>query len=146
MTAIHALRRSRLAGLAGLASAAALAWLAAHADGLTAETGPPGAAPDPAMRALIDAFERGERRASQTLISFRGPDEQPLYLATAPCCDHFNGLYDRKGRRICAPSGGFSGVGDGTCPPWARLDLLQARIRLAPTPAAQQPSAPAASR
>lgn len=37
------------------------------------------------------------------------------YLAVAPCCDHFNILYDEKAKPICSPTGGFTGRGDGTC-------------------------------
>ncbi len=37
------------------------------------------------------------------------------YLFTADCCDHFNLLYDENCKVICAPSGGFTGKGDGKC-------------------------------
>ncbi|MBM3417194.1 MAG: hypothetical protein FJY20_12355 [Bacteroidetes bacterium] len=37
------------------------------------------------------------------------------YLFTAPCCDFYNIAYDDSCRRICAPSGGFTGGGDGLC-------------------------------
>lgn len=38
-----------------------------------------------------------------------------VYFFTAQCCDQFNDLYDDSCRRICAPSGGFTGRGDGKC-------------------------------
>ncbi len=38
-----------------------------------------------------------------------------VYLVTAPCCDHYNVLYDTACKEICAPSGGFTGRGDGKC-------------------------------
>lgn len=37
------------------------------------------------------------------------------YLFTADCCDHYNVLYDENCKMICAPSGGFTGKGDGKC-------------------------------
>jgi hypothetical protein len=37
------------------------------------------------------------------------------YLFTAPCCDFYNIAYDDSCKRICAPSGGFTGGGDGQC-------------------------------
>lgn len=45
-------------------------------------------------------------------VSYEG---KPAYLFIAPCCDRFNDLHDADGRRLCAPSGGFSGQGDGKC-------------------------------
>lgn len=43
------------------------------------------------------------------------------YWARSPCCDLPNPLYDERGKYVCAPSGGFSGLGDGKCP-----DLVKA--------------------
>src|SRR5262245_15993153 len=39
------------------------------------------------------------------------------YAIPSPCCDKFNYLYDSRGVILCAPSGGFTGRGDGNCPP-----------------------------
>jgi hypothetical protein len=39
-----------------------------------------------------------------------------VYLFTADCCDQFNTVYDDSCKAICAPSGGFTGKGDGKCP------------------------------
>jgi hypothetical protein len=41
---------------------------------------------------------------------------KPAYLIPSPCCDKFDYLYDFKGVILCAPSGGFTGRGDGSCP------------------------------
>ena len=41
---------------------------------------------------------------------------QTVYEMLAGCCDRFNELYDASGRYLCAPSGGFTGTGDGKCP------------------------------
>jgi hypothetical protein len=38
-----------------------------------------------------------------------------VYLFSADCCDQFNYLYDKDCNVICAPSGGFTGRGDGAC-------------------------------
>jgi hypothetical protein len=45
-------------------------------------------------------------------VTYQGAD---AFLFIAPCCDRFNHLYDRAGNRICAPSGGITGQGDGKC-------------------------------
>jgi len=39
------------------------------------------------------------------------------YYVTSYCCDMMSELYDANCKRICSPDGGFSGHGDGTCPP-----------------------------
>ena len=41
---------------------------------------------------------------------------KPAYLIASPCCDKFDYLYDTRGIIVCAPSGGFTGGGDGSCP------------------------------
>jgi hypothetical protein len=38
-----------------------------------------------------------------------------VYLFTAQCCDQLNMLYDPDCNMICAPSGGFTGLGDRKC-------------------------------
>jgi len=38
-----------------------------------------------------------------------------VYLFSSPCCDQFNYLYDKNCNIICAPTGGFTGKGDGKC-------------------------------
>jgi len=41
---------------------------------------------------------------------------QRVYLISAPCCDNYTTLYDACLNVLCAPSGGFTGRGDGLCP------------------------------
>lgn len=41
---------------------------------------------------------------------------QAVYYIPAQCCDQFSALFDKNGKAICAPDGGFSGRGDGRCP------------------------------
>lgn len=55
------------------------------------------------------------------------------YLALAPCCDRHDYLYNAQGEYICAPSGGFSGSGDGKCPR-LRQALRQSTGELVPNP------------
>ena len=95
------------------------------------------AQPDPAIRERIRAFETGIGRRPNDLVSFTGPDNRPVYLFTAPCCDQFNPLYDAEGRFICAPTGGFAGSGDGKCPAWVGM-----RKHRLPAPIGTQPTAP----
>ncbi|CAF3402982.1 unnamed protein product [Rotaria socialis] len=42
-------------------------------------------------------------------------DDKTTYLFSSNCCDQFNSLYDESCNHICAPSGGFTGRGDGRC-------------------------------
>jgi hypothetical protein len=41
---------------------------------------------------------------------------QTVYYVPAQCCDLYSTLYNANGERICAPDGGFTGLGDGKCP------------------------------
>ena len=41
---------------------------------------------------------------------------QTVYLVTADCCDQFITLMSKRCEVLCAPSGGFTGRGDGNCP------------------------------
>ncbi len=43
-------------------------------------------------------------------------DGKTYYYITSDCCDQFNYLYDENCNEVCAPDGGFSGEGDGSCP------------------------------
>jgi hypothetical protein len=43
-------------------------------------------------------------------------NEEVVYFVMSPCCDQFDVLYSVNKTPICAPSGGFSGAGDGKCP------------------------------
>lgn len=87
--------------------------------------------PDPAMRERIAAFEAGSTQERASMMAFKRADGRVFYLVNAPCCDHVNPLYDADGRRICAPTGGFGGAGDGRCPAWVH-QLLRGGPRGAP--------------
>lgn len=38
-----------------------------------------------------------------------------VFLFSSNCCDQFDMLYDDHCNVVCAPSGGFTGKGDGKC-------------------------------
>ena len=46
-------------------------------------------------------------------------DGRRVYSLSADCCDFFSTLYDKNCNYICAPSGGFTGKGDGKCKDFA---------------------------
>jgi hypothetical protein len=39
-----------------------------------------------------------------------------VYAISADCCDRFTTVVDANCNYVCAPSGGFTGRGDGKCP------------------------------
>ena len=73
----------------------------------------------------IAVFERTPEDAEAVEILALPHAGDTAYLFVAPCCDQFNLLYDAQGRRLCAPSGGITGRGDGRCEP--PPDLSSAR-------------------
>lgn len=54
-------------------------------------------------------------RTTETMTRYE-VNGKVYYQALAPCCDQFNPLYDERGHFVCAPSGGYTGRGDGQCP------------------------------
>ncbi|RQP25529.1 DUF6970 domain-containing protein [Piscinibacter terrae] len=71
---------------------------------------------------------------------------QPAYLEIAPCCDQYNPLFDAKGQRICAPTGGFHGGGDMKCPNPADPRTKVRLVWVHPKSADQNPPAPQLSK
>ena len=68
------------------------------------------------IRDLIARFQRepvGSPPRSIWRYEYKG---QTVYYVPAQCCDQFSQLFDAKGKSICAPNGGLSGMGDGKCP------------------------------
>ena len=43
-------------------------------------------------------------------------DGKKVYAISSNCCDFFNTVVDSDCNYVCAPSGGFTGRGDGKCP------------------------------
>jgi hypothetical protein len=41
---------------------------------------------------------------------------ETVYLTLGDCCDQFDEVFTEACARICAPSGGKTGTGDGKCP------------------------------
>jgi hypothetical protein len=52
---------------------------------------------------------------SAFVYRYENHGEEPVYLLSPGCCDMFTELYDENCNYICAPSGGFTGKGDGKC-------------------------------
>lgn len=68
------------------------------------------------VRRQIHVYETPSKRAESQVthkVMYLG---KPAYVIPSPCCDQFDYLYDAKGTVLCAPAGGFSGRGDGSCP------------------------------
>jgi len=102
-------------------AALALALLASACSSVDKPVAPVSVAePDPVVRERIRAYENGTTRQLLGILRMQRADGQAFYLIDAPCCDQVNPLYDADGRRICAPTGGFAGSGDGKCPGWVR--------------------------
>lgn len=91
-------------------------WVACCAT--PAFTAATGELPGPQSRTAqeqIAAYESAppdKRPSDITRVLYNG---KPAYVISSPCCDQFNYMYDADGQRICAPSGGFTGQGDGRC-------------------------------
>ena len=69
------------------------------------------------IKQQIAEFDKGAAASTNRVdgeIVFEG---ESLYLIHSPCCDLFDYLYTADGETFCAPSGGFTGRGDGKCPP-----------------------------
>lgn len=75
------------------------------------------------QRMLQDAQNQPHNTLAIYSIKHNG---QTYYLRTPSCCDRFSELYNQQGQFICAPSGGFTGQGDGKC---GGLDIREAPTR-----------------
>ena len=68
------------------------------------------------VKQQIDAYEMPTKEVGSQVTRKVVYSGKPAYLIPSLCCDKFNYLYDSKGVILCAPSGGFAGSGDGSCP------------------------------
>ena len=68
------------------------------------------------VKQQIRAFEMPTREAPSQVTGKVIYGDEPFYSIPSPCCDKYNYLYDSRGVILCAPSGGFTGRGDGSCP------------------------------
>ncbi len=68
------------------------------------------------VQKLIDDASRETPPTTPIRVDEYSYKGKKVYLFTADCCDFYNIVYDDSCKRICAPSGGFTGGGDGKCP------------------------------
>ncbi len=74
---------------------------------------------DSSPACVTSIIEQAQKKAVQnppTEIWEWKLDGKTYYYVNAPCCDQFSTLYDDQCQRVCAPSGGIAGKGDGRCP------------------------------
>lgn len=65
---------------------------------------------------MIDSTKKLEPALQLTEIRRYVYDGSRVYLVGMPCCDQFSALYDSACNYLFAPSGGFTGKGDGSHP------------------------------
>lgn len=63
----------------------------------------------------IDSLKRQPKQNPAASIEEYRYNGRKVYLYSAPCCDQYNVLVDENCNQLCAPSGGFTGKGDGKC-------------------------------
>ncbi|MBI3138299.1 MAG: hypothetical protein HYZ15_06925 [Sphingobacteriales bacterium] len=68
------------------------------------------------MRKILDSAAKDIPPVLPQQVDEYEYNGKKVYLFTMPCCDFFNPVYDEQCKQLCAPSGGFSGKGDGKCP------------------------------
>ena len=78
----------------------------------------------PCLQKIIDEENKRTPPDGPLQITEYLYNDKTYYLFTAPCCDQFNTLYDDSCRMICAPTGGFTGRGDGKCPDFSKTAKL----------------------
>jgi len=68
------------------------------------------------VQKLIDEAAKANPPATPLAVDEYSYKGKKVYLFTADCCDFYNIAYDENCNPLCAPSGGFTGGGDGKCP------------------------------
>ena len=63
----------------------------------------------------IDSIQKEPRWNPPAEVNEYSYEGNQVYLFTSNCCDQDNSLYDYDCKNICAPTGGFTGKGDGKC-------------------------------
>ena len=79
------------------------------------------------VRKLIDNANKETPSSAALQVDEYLYKNKKMFLFTAQCCDQFNMLYDDSCKAVCAPTGGFSGRGDGKC---TDFDSAAEHIRL----------------
>lgn len=64
---------------------------------------------------FITAKQKAEPENPPASISQCTYNNETAYYVPAPCCDMFDTLYNWNKEKICSPSGGQTGQGDGKC-------------------------------
>ena len=67
------------------------------------------------VKQKIDLIQKETRWNPPAEVNEYNYEGKQLYLFSSNCCDQYNSLYDIDCNIICAPSGGFTGKGDGKC-------------------------------
>ena len=81
----------------------------------------------PCIQKMIDSATTAPGGQSITEVTRYMYNGAKVYLVGAPCCDQFNNAYDSACNYLFAPSGGFTGKGDGSHPDFftmAKVDSL----------------------
>ena len=67
------------------------------------------------IQAKIEAISQQPKYNPAAIVYRYLYGDKYVYLFSSDCCDQYNYLYDKECNVICAPSGGFTGKGDGGC-------------------------------
>ncbi len=73
----------------------------------------------PVVRKIIDSLAKDNPPLVPQKVEAYLYNGKTVYLVTMPCCDFFNDVYDTTGKKICSPTGGITGKGDGNCADFA---------------------------
>lgn len=68
------------------------------------------------IQSKIDSIKKLPRFNPPAEVTEYEMEGKRVFLFSSDCCDFFNTLVDAKCNYVCAPSGGFTGKGDGKCP------------------------------
>ncbi len=74
----------------------------------------------PCVQQLIDDGRKETPSTAPVQVDEYLYNGKKVFLLTAQCCDFFNEVYDENCKKICAPTGGFTGKGDGNCPEFSK--------------------------
>ncbi len=69
------------------------------------------------LPACLERYVEEHQSISVNKGQYKG---EAYYVVNPDCCDMFVELLNDRCEYICAPSGGFTGSGDGTCPAWVQ--------------------------
>ena len=70
----------------------------------------------PCIQAKIDEIKKQPRWNPPAKVEEYHYNGKRVFLFSSDCCDNFNPLYNENCNPLCAPSGGITGRGDGSCP------------------------------